>query len=99
MKLTRLATLQLGLLLSIGIIGCTLGMEGKKNLNLIRLNMSKLEVAKTMQSAGQAKSSEIMADGRVTEEWIYEFENILTAEVEIYRFVFVDDRLTKWSKI
>ena len=79
-------------------IGCALGMEGKKKLNLIRLNMSKLEVAKTMQAEGQAKASEIVADGKVKEELEYEFENLLTAETEIYRFIFVDDRLTKWGK-
>ncbi len=98
MRFARFVALQLGLLLAIGIMSCASGMEGKKNLNLIRLNMSKLEVAKTMQAAGQAKASEMIADGKVKEELVYRFENLLTAEVDTYSFIFVDDRLTKWGK-
>ena len=60
--------------------------------------MSKLEVTKVMGQEGQAKASETTADGKLTEIWDYEFENIFTEKVEVYRLVFIDDRLIKWKK-
>jgi hypothetical protein len=94
MKLTKFASLLVGLLMVIGSLGCA----GKQRLNQVRLNMSKLEVAKTMGWEGQAKASETTADGKLKEIWVYEFENPFSGESEVYRLEFIDDRLIKWGK-
>jgi hypothetical protein len=95
MRLSRCALLLLGPILVIGGLGCS---TGKQRLNLIRLNMSKLEVAKVMGREGQAMASETTADGKIKEVWDYEFGDFLAEETEVYRLTFIDDKLIKWGK-
>jgi hypothetical protein len=99
MRLAILAPVLLGLILFVGGEGCSsLGIGGKQRLNLVRLNMSKLEVAKVMEREGQAQASETTTDGKLKEIWDYEFEDVFSGDIEVYRFVFIEDRLTKWGK-
>ena len=70
----------------------------KSRLNLVRLNMSKLEVAKVMDAEGQAISSERTKNGEVKEVWDYSFENFMTGESSLFRLIFIDDKLAQWTQ-
>jgi hypothetical protein len=82
----------------IAVSNCAITTGDKQRLNLVRLNMSKLEVARTMGREGQAHASETTADGKLQEIWIYEFSDLLGDKSENFRLIFIDDKLVKWSK-
>jgi len=70
----------------------------KNRLNLVKLNMSKQEVAQVMGGEGQAVSSERTKNNEVKEIWDYNYENFMTGENTSFRFIFLDDKLAQWSQ-
>ncbi len=70
----------------------------KSRLNLVKLNMSKYEVAQVMGAEGQAVSSERTKNGEVKEVWDYNYEDFVTGENASFRFIFIDDKVAQWTR-
>ncbi len=79
---------------------CGAGLSNAKHsLNRLKLNMSKEEVKMTMGIEGQARALETTSEGKTKEVWEYSFADLLDERADIYRMIFIDDRLVKWEKI